>query len=364
MFKYREWFNDLFRGLMDREFPPDLITRFNLPEDTTGPKKPYVLPIPSSGLVFDYNYVKEGKGHWKLWSENLINVPSIPRDMPVNQIIVPTVETIRYMELFKKLVTHQKPVLLVGPTGTGKSVYIMEFLLKINDAKVYKPLFINFSAQTTANQTQDIIMSKLDKRRKGVYGAPPGKFWVIFVDDVSMPLTEEYGAQPPIELLRQWLDHHQWYDRKEIVPIKLVDVQIMCAMGPPTGGKDVTPRFKRHFFALSISEFEDDVMITIFTKIMLWHFDNKGFELEFVPCAHQIVSGTLDIYKESLINLLPTPAKSHYLFNLRDFSRVIQGVLLSTPETTSNPVSKFWKVVILLELTSIIISCSYYVFSR
>lgn len=334
----REKFSEVFRALSNKEFPEEMIQNLLIPEELQPAVlvKPFIFIIPKGGTVFDYRFTKEGKGKWKAWADEITLAPPLPRDIPVNQIIITTSETIRICALLNLLVTHQKPLLFVGPTGTGKSVYTVDFLLKKVDSSVYMPLFISFSAQTTANQTQDIIMSKLDKRRKGVFGPPVGKRCVVFVDDVSMPLKETYGAQPPIELLRMWLDHWMWYDRKEVVAMKLIDIQLICAMGPPSTGNTVTPRFARHFNTICIDEFGRNTLITIFSSIVLWHLDTRGFSKEFDPAINEVVLATLFIYEEARKNLLPTPTKCHYLFNLRDFSRVVQGVLLSVPEATES----------------------------
>eukprot|EP00049_Salpingoeca_infusionum_P016530 m.339145 g.339145 ORF g.339145 m.339145 type:complete len:4022 (-) comp16092_c0_seq1:259-12324(-) len=336
----RQHFDVLLRKLMTTGLDSQIMAEWNLLTKTGPPAQALQAQIPDEGLVYNYLFESKGNGEWVSWN-TMVDTSPFAKDTSFNSIIVSTIDTVRYTYLMNLLVMHESYPVFVGPTGTGKSVYINDFLSKGLPKETYKPLIVNFSAQTTAQQTQEIILGKLDKRRKGVFGPPMGQKVVVFVDDLNMPAKEEYGAQPPIELLRQWMDHWNWYDLKDCTKMGLVDIQLMCAMGPPGGGRNtVTQRFMRHLHCITINEFEEETNKLIFNRIMEWHLGARGFEAgAFTEVATQVVQATSTVYLAAIKNLLPTPAKSHYLFNLRDFSRVVAGVMMSGPSALPDTAS-------------------------
>ena len=308
-------------------------------------------PFPNEGNIYQYTFDME-KNKWQLWT-SLISREPFPTQLEPHEIVVPTIDTTRYTYWLNvccqnAILSHDLnriAILFVGPTGTGKTIYIQQHLLSGLDHDKFTNISLGFSAQTTAGQTQDIIDGKLDKRRKGVYGPPMGKKCIVFVDDLNMPTKEEYGAQPPIELLRQYMDHGGWYDNKEKVFRNIVDMMYVVAMGPPGGGRTfVTPRFLRWFNVISVTEFDGEAMISIFDAIMKFQFDKKGTPAVVKGMKDNMLKSTLEIYDQALLTLLPTPAKSHYLFNLRDFGRVINGILMADTEsmTDGQQVVRLW----------------------
>jgi dynein heavy chain len=116
---------------------------------------------------------------------------------------------------------------------------------------------------------------------------------------------------------------------------KIIDVSYIGAMGPPGGGRQiVTNRFLRYFSFISFPELEDTSMTQIFDVILRTFVANYLTEslLDVVP---KLIGAELSLYSTLLKELLPTPAKSHYTFNLRDIASVVQGVLSANTKETS-----------------------------
>lgn len=108
-------------------------------------------PVPKDGEVFNFMYDIE-KGFWRPWMDT-VEKQEIPATMEYTQIMVTTLDVVRYTHIMRMLIQNHSHVLLVGPTGTGKSRYITNLLASM-DTSEWSSLVFNFSARTSANMTQ------------------------------------------------------------------------------------------------------------------------------------------------------------------------------------------------------------------
>jgi len=232
---------------------------------------------PPAFTVFDYWYDLKKEKIFKPWTTKV--APFLyDKEMSYFDLMVPTTDTTKYSYCLEVLLKIEKPVFFTGGSGTGKSAVISNKLVQMKEKDNFMQIAINMSAQTTSERTQKSIEEKLERTSRTAFGPPSGKKIAIFVDDINMPAVEFYGAQPPIELLRLFVDRAGMYQRGEWNWKDVNGTTLVACAAPPSGGRAVlTPRFSRRFNMLCMPEPTAGTLTTIFSQI-LKNFLASGFQ--------------------------------------------------------------------------------------
>jgi len=280
---------------------------------------------PAKDTVYEY-FVDAKSKDWAPWDSKLSTYRP-PPGTPFFRIMVPTVDTLRTKTVALTLMGVQKHVLIVGNVGVGKTMVAQKCLAELPEGR--SSCIINFSAQTSSNSLQDTIEGKLEKQSKGVFRPAGGKKMVVLCDDFNMPQKSVFGFMPPLELLKLWADNGFWYDRGKQEVKNIKDIQLMASMAPPGGGRNAfSQRIMAVFATINMTNPSEAQLHRIYSTLLN---DKLGaFDDAIKPLGDPITKATIELYSSIAEELLPTPSKSHYLFNTRDLAKVIQGTMQAT----------------------------------
>ncbi|XP_070082665.1 dynein axonemal heavy chain 9 isoform X5 [Equus caballus] len=292
------------------------------------------VKFPSQGTVFDY-YIDPETKKFEPWS-TLIPQFEFDPELPLQACLVHTSETIRVCYFLEQLMERQRPVMLVGTAGTGKSVLVGAKLASLS-AEEYLVKNVPFNYYTTSAMLQAVLEKPLEKKAGRNYGPPGNKKLVYFIDDMNMPEVDAYGTVQPHTIIRQHLDYGHWYDRNKLSLKEVMNVQYVSCMNPTAGSFTINPRLQRHFSVFVLSFPGADALSSIYSTILTQHLKLGNFPASLQKSIPQLINLALTFHQKVATTFLPTAIKFHYTFNLRDFANIFQGLLFSSVECVKSP---------------------------
>ncbi len=317
-------------GLNDKERV--LLDQFTKEEDQI------FLPARS---MFDY-YIDPKTNEYELWESKHHKIVSFPGSF--YQLNVPTQDTIRYSFLMNALVNDGHRVLLMGTKAVGKT-HLITSLLRNNQNSSASSAMINLTSCIESDQLQEMMSDYFERYAKGQLGpVSRGTKLAIFIDDLSLPkpISDMNPGKPPLELIRQFICHAGWYDRKRCTWQNVVDTNIVAAMRVPTGGKEPIPnRLNSQFYSINYSEPDEQHVVEIFQAML--DMGLKSIDSDIKSIFGNVAKAAHAIYVHCKRTFLPTPSKPNYDFSLRDIYHVAQGMLLAS-EITIDSKATFHKL--------------------
>nr|XP_023024309.1 dynein heavy chain 10, axonemal [Leptinotarsa decemlineata] len=339
-------YNSVGAALIDDcrlEFDDYMKTQISLlPADDNMDDRSDLRHIPTAfPTLYDY-FLDIKEERWVAWKW-LVPEYVHEREKRFSEILVPTVDTVKVTYLLNLMNKIRRPIILIGETGTSKTAIIQDFLRNL-DQEVYILLNINFSSRTSSMDVQMNLESSVEKRTKEIYGPPMGKKLICFIDDMNMPQVDEYGTQQPIALLKLLFEKGGFYDRGKDLNWKLLkDISYFAAMGVAGGGRnEVDPRFMSMFTVINLVFPTSSTLQHIYESILSGHLSVFSEEVQIAPILMTI---TLNLYNICVSQLPPTPSKFHYIFNMRDLSRITAGMCITTPKffSTLPQIVRVWR---------------------
>lgn len=325
-------------GVLESEDRLKLTTYFS----SLAGKDNNVMPALSAGDSIYAFKVNPDSMEWEKWVAPVWEYPAQIAEPDFSSMLVPTIETTRASFLLTQLHSQRKYSLMTGSSGTAKTSTAAMFfeILQSDDGMRQKK--VCFSSATSPFSFQTMLEAELDKRGGKSFGPPGGKRMTVFLDDLNMPEKNNWGDQPTLELVRQLVETSGFcfLDKDKRGDLKVIeDLLYIAAMGHPGGGRqDIPNRLKRHFFIFNMNLPSSQAINEIYGQQLAGRFVDvpRGF----TTLVENLPNMSVKLWTWMRTKMLPSPSKFHYVFNLRDLSRVFQGVL-RTPRASVPDSSTF-----------------------
>lgn len=96
---------------------------------------------------------------------------------------------------------------------------------------------------------------------------------ITFLDDMHMPIMEECGAQPALELIRQWIDYGFWYDQKNLCA-KYTKNMLLIGACIDKVQRSISNRIMSRFSIVNISSPRENDIVKIYKTILGKHLSD------------------------------------------------------------------------------------------
>ncbi|EKX37595.1 hypothetical protein GUITHDRAFT_89621 [Guillardia theta CCMP2712] len=303
-----------------------------------------LLPtVPFGDTLFDF-FPDDNRMDWEHWKTRVKEWNY--QKLVLQELFVPSIETVRSDYLLKFLSTKKMNVLITGTPGCGKST-LMQRYLSSHDSDKFIWSYMSLCPSSTVESLLESLHFIIEKKQGRTYLPENGKACTVFVDDISLTPVDPWGEQKLCELLRQLMIDNGYYSHE--LPSEwrtLIGINYLAAMSHPAHTqKDISVRMKAQFVAMSLGSTSDTSVNQIYSRVLERVYKKRKARDELLAIAKKLPEMTSSLLQHVRSNLIVRNKNPLHTFNFHDMIAIFTGVLRCHPEDmeSCNVLVRLWQ---------------------